>query len=105
MVGVIPGKIESMNFSHYLCMNHLLLIENGEITRKACLNYLRMFNYKIYFKYFDIVIVNEKRIAEFGGGITSSTETKKFSILKIYFWNEYYTYGKEMAIELRDKHH
>ena len=95
MVGVIPGKIESMNFSHYLCINYLLHIEYSEITRKACLNYLQRFNYKIYFKYFDIVIANLKRIVKFGGEITFSTETKKSSILKIYFWSKYYLHVKK----------
>ncbi len=75
-------KIDSLNLSHNLCVNHLLQLENSEITRKACINYLQRFNNKIYVKHFDIVKTNQKRIVELGGEITFPTETKKFSIFK-----------------------
>lgn len=78
-------KIESLDLSHNLCVNHLLHLENSEITRKACINYLQRFNNNIYFKYFDIVKANQKRIVELGGEITFPTETKKFTIFKYIF--------------------
>ena len=78
-------KIESLNLSHSLCVNHFLNLENSEITRKACINYLQRFNNKIYVKHFDIVKTNQKRIVELGGEITFPSKTKKLSILKYIF--------------------
>jgi glycosyltransferase involved in cell wall biosynthesis len=75
-------KIESLNLSHNLCVNHLLQLENSENTRKACINYLQRFNNNIYLKHYDIVKANQKRIVELGGEITLPTETKKTNILK-----------------------
>ena len=78
-------KVESLDLSHNLCVNYLLHLENSELTRKASINYLQRFNNNIYFKHYDIVKANQKRIVELGGEITFPTETKKSSIFKYIF--------------------
>jgi len=75
-------NIESLNLSNNLCVDHLLNLKNNDVTKNACINYLQRFNNKIYFKHFDIVKANQKRILELGGEITFPTETIKLSIFK-----------------------
>ena len=77
------GKsLESLALSKSLCVDHLLNLENSEITRKACINYLQS-NISLPDDVESPAIeANRNRIIELGGSIVPPTKTKKFNIIK-----------------------
>jgi len=80
------GKsLESLNFSKTLCVDLLLNLEDSDVTREACINYLQR---SIFFPAsFDSPIIesNRKRISELGGSIVPPAMTRKFTIIKNIF--------------------
>ena len=75
-------KIESLDLSHNLCVDHLLNLENNDITRKACVRFLQRFLNKIPNGDPKIILSNRNRIISLGGEFNSPIETKKFGIFK-----------------------
>jgi len=78
-------KIESLKYSHYRCVDNLLSLENSEITRSACCNYLYSFSNKIYSGHPDIVKENNKKILELGGEVLPPKKSRKYKLLEKYF--------------------
>ena len=80
------GKsLESLSFSKSLCVDHLLNLEDSEITRKACINYLQS-NISLPDNVDSPAIeANRKRIIELGGSIVPPTKTKKFTFVEKIF--------------------
>jgi len=92
-------SLESWSLSKNLCVDHLLNLENSEITRKACIKYLQRIISVPYRVNSTVIETNQKRIIELGGSITPPSESRKFIIirkflglktakkLKIRLWN------------------
>jgi len=88
-------KLESLNLSKSLCVDHLLNLENSEITRKTCMNYLQKTIFSPNSGNYPIVETNRKRIIELGGSIISPNRTRKFTIFKEIFGMKTATLIKE----------
>ena len=88
--------VESLNLSNNLCIDHLLNLENNEVSRKACANFLKRVNNKIHPTNVEIILENQKRIVDLGGEIVFPTKTKKFTIFK-------YIFGIKTALMLKEQ--
>lgn len=87
--------IESLDISYNLCIDHLLKLEDNEMTRKACIKLLQRFITKIHIGNSQIILKNQNRIVELGGEISFPTESKRFTILK-------YILGKHVTRKLKN---
>ena len=80
------GKsLDSLNLSKSLCVDLLLKLEDSDITREACVNYLQR---SLFFpNNLDSPIIesNRKRIIELGGTIDPPAMTRKFTFIKNIF--------------------
>lgn len=88
--------IESLDLSVNLCIDHLLKLENSELTRNASINNLQKVISMIYQKNSTIVAANQKRIIELGGSITPVSRTSKFILVQEIF-------GVRTALFLKSK--
>ena len=80
------GKsLESLNFSKTLNVDLLLKLEDSEITREACINYLQRSLFFPSNLESPVIESNRKRIIELGGSIDPPVMTRKFSIFKNIF--------------------
>ncbi|MGD8306656.1 MAG: glycosyltransferase family A protein [Ignavibacteria bacterium] len=89
------STIESLDLSYNLCVNHLLSLEDNEMTRKACASLLQRFITKVHVGDPQIILKNQNRIMELGGEISFPTESKKFTIIK-------YIFGKHATRKLKN---
>jgi len=74
--------LESLNLSYNLCVDHLLKLENSEVTREASRIFLQNFVSKIQIDKSYLVKDTKNRIIELGGSIPPLSETRKFNFIK-----------------------
>jgi len=77
--------LESLSLSINLSVNHLLKLENSEITKRASIYNLQKVIYMIYQNNSTIVASNQKRIIELGGSLAPVARTSKFILVQIIF--------------------
>jgi len=88
--------VESLEQSITLCIDHLLKLENSELTREASVKHLKKMLSMIYKENSNIIIKAQKKITELGGSVTSVTKTSKFIIIQKIF-------GERIALFIKSK--
>ncbi|MBW1872569.1 MAG: glycosyltransferase family 2 protein, partial [Deltaproteobacteria bacterium] len=88
--------VESLDLSNYLSVEHLLNLENNELTREASIRFLQRFVGWIRTGEANIGRASLNRIAELGGVCTPPSKPAATWPLRLWLWNSRITVRKNL---------